>query len=126
MPGALTDPEDNTAKMVAFGSRHGLGTKYARPVVLGRDAVRELHEAIVALVESRAEVMCAECLAIAVGRSASAVVMAMRGLVGRVTSLHGVCSGCHRRAMVAERVARHVVASSPTVSRPSAKDTPPG
>lgn len=125
MPGALAESGAQHAENARFRFPPRSWHQIRTPPALGRGAVRELHEAIVALVESGAKVMCAECLANAIGRSAGAVVMAMLGLVGRVTSLHGVCSGCHRRAMVVERVARSVVTpSSTTASRPNAKDTP--
>ena len=67
--------------------------------------MRELRETIVTLIGRPGDVLCAECVATALGQSVGSVMMAILGLAGQVTSSHGVCSRCHRRALVIGRAA---------------------
>lgn len=70
---------------------------------VGAGAVRELRETILGLLREPDETMCAECIATALGQQVGTVLMTMLGLDHRVSSFHGVCSTCHRRARVIKR-----------------------
>jgi ADP-ribose pyrophosphatase YjhB (NUDIX family) len=71
----------------------------------GAGALRELRDTISGLLRQPDETLCAECVATVLGRPVGGVLMTILGLHGRLTSLHGVCSTCHRYTRVVRREA---------------------
>lgn len=69
----------------------------------GAGALRELRETIIGLLREPEQTMCAECVAMALGKQIGIVMMTMLGLDDRFTSFQGVCSTCHRHARVIRR-----------------------